>query len=67
MKQVISICFKWMVATSSLLSIRCNSMRTQKGELSLKKRLSPYFVVISDNPEANLLLKENRLTTDIIG
>jgi hypothetical protein len=67
MKQVNGICFKRMVATSSLLFFICNSMHAQKDELSLNKTLSPYFVAISVNLETNLLLEGNRVKAYIIG
>ena len=50
-----------------LLFISCNLANAQESEQQANKTLSPYFVVISDNPETdNLPLKENTVKADII-
>lgn len=68
MKQLDHICIKLMATAASLLFISCNLANAQESEQQANKTLSPYFVVISDNPETdNLPLKENTVKADIIG
>lgn len=63
----LSVMRRWLaIAGLALLSI--NSLWAQRDDDEATKTLSPYFVVVSENPETDALpLKETSVSSDIVG